>query len=293
MEKIIVTCAVTGGGDTVGKHPAIPVTPEQIARAAVDAGEAGAAVAHIHVRDPDSGEPSMALHLYEEVVERIRASGSGILINLTAGAGGRYIPDETNPGRGAPGTTLSTPRERMAHVTQLRPDLCSLDMGSMNFARFAFLNPPDHLREMADLARSAGAKPELECFEPGHIRFARRLVEEGHIEQPPHFQICLGIPWTAPANLETVIYMRNQLPVGATWSGFGIGASEFPMVAGAALLGGHVRVGLEDNLYLERGVQAPDNAALVEKAVRILRELGFDSASPADTRGILSVGGGR
>lgn len=293
MSKVIVTCAVTGGGDTLDKHPAIPVTPEQIARAAVDAGEAGASIAHIHVRNPQTGRPSMEPALYEEVVARIRASGSGILINLTAGAGGRYIPDEEDPSKGAPGTNLSTPAVRMAHVTQLQPELCSLDMGSMNFARFAFLNPPDHLRTMADLARAAGAKPELECFEPGHVRFAQRLVAEGHIEAPAHFQLCLGIPWTAPATLETMAYMRNQLPDGATWSGFGIGASEFAMVAGAALLGGHVRVGLEDNLYLERGVQAPDNASLVAKAVRILRELGFDSASPDEARDLLNIGARR
>jgi uncharacterized protein (DUF849 family) len=290
-EKVFVTCAVTGGGDTVGKHPAIPVTPEQIATAAIEAGEAGAAIAHIHVRDPATGKPSRDIRYYREVVERIRASNSRIVINLTCGAGGRYVPDPADPRRGGTGTTLAAPEDRVAHVVELKPEICSLDCATMNMGEFAFMNTPAHLRRMAELIRSVGTKPELEVFDVGHIRLAERLVEDGLIAAPPLFQIVLGVAWGAPATPQAMAYMSTLIPKGAHWASFGIARMQFPMVAQAVLLGGHVRVGLEDNLYIERGVFARNNAELVEKAVRIVRLLGAEVASPDEVRAALGLRG--
>lgn len=290
-EKVFITCAVTGGGDTVGKHPAIPVTPEQIATAAIEAGEAGAAIAHIHVRDPQTGKPSRDIRLYREVVERIRASNSRIVINLTCGAGGRYVPDPADPRRGAPESTVAPPLDRVAHVVELKPEICSLDCATMNMGEFVFMNTPAHLRQMAQAIRDAGTKPELEVFDVGQVQLARRLVEDGLIAPPALFQIVLGVAWGAPATPQAMAYMSTLIPPGAHWASFGISRMQFPMVAQTVLLGGHVRVGLEDNLYIERGVLAKNNAALVEKAVKIVRLLGVEVASPAEVRAELGLRG--
>jgi len=290
-EKVIVTCAVTGGGDTVGKHPAIPVTPEQIATAAIEAGEAGAAIAHIHVRHPETGAPSMELAYYREVVERIRASGSRIVINLTCGAGGRYVPSDNDPRQPAAGTTVATPDDRVSHVVELKPEVCSLDCGTMNMGDYVFMNTPAHLRRMAEQIRAVGTKPELEVFDIGHVRLARRLVDDGLIADPPLFQIVLGVAWALPATPEAMAYAAGLMPEGAHWASFGIGRMQFPMVAQAVLLGGHVRVGLEDNLYIAKGELARDNAQLVEKAVKIVRLLGAETASPDDARRELKLRG--
>ena len=289
-DKVIITCAVTGSGATVGKHPAIPVTPEEIARAAIEAGEAGAAIAHIHVRDPLTGRPSRDPALFREVVERIRASRSDIVLNLSCGAGGRYDPHPEDPLRHGPGSTMTQPAERMRHVTELKPEICSLDVGTMNMGEFAFVNIPRHLREMARLMRDAGAKPELEVFDAGHIRFAGQMVADGLVEVPPLFQIVLGVAWGAPQTPETMAFMKSLLPPGANWAAFGISRMEFPMAAQAVLLGGHVRVGLEDNLYVEKGVFG-SNAQLVEKAARLIRLLGPEVATPAEARAILGLRG--
>jgi len=287
--KTIITCAVTGGADTVGKHPAIPVTPAQIATAAIEACKAGAAIAHIHVRDPETGKPSMENQLYGEVVRRIRESGSPIIINLTTGAGARFYPSDNDPATGDRMTTLTTPARRVEHVLELKPEICSLDMGSFNFGDWVFINTPKHLSQMARAIRAAGVKPELEVFESGQIRLAAKLIADGDIAGPALFQLCLGIPWGAPATPETMLYMRDLLPAGSTWAGFGISSLQFPMVAQAVLLGGHVRVGLEDNLYLERGVFAPSNAALVERAVAVIRAIGGEVATPNEARTILGL----
>ena len=287
--RIIITCAVTGGADTVKKHPGVPVTPEQIAREVIDSRNAGAAIAHIHVRDPQTGGPSLELKHYREVVERVRDSGSDILINLTTGPGSRFVPSDENPRVGGPGTTMISPLERVRHVVELRPDVCSLDVGSMNFGETGFLNTPGHLRVMAKAIAEAGVKPELEVFDTGHVMLARRMIEDGHIARPALFQLCLGIPWGAPATTEGMVFMRNLLPPDALWSGFGISRMQFPMVAQAVILGGHVRVGLEDNLYIHHGVLAPSNAALVERAVRIVESLGERAASPPEAREILGL----
>jgi uncharacterized protein (DUF849 family) len=286
---VIVSCAITGGGDTVGKHPAIPVTPAQIAQSSIEAAGAGAAIVHIHVRDPQTGKPSLDQTLYAEVTQRIRDSGTDVIINLTTGAGARYIPSEDNPTVGAPGSTVKTPDFRTQHVEDLRPEVCSLDVGTFNFGENVFMNTPAHLRTMAATIKAAGVKPELEVFDSGQIRLARHLIDSGLIEAPPLFQICLGIAWAAPATPEAMTFMRDQLPDGAIWAAFGIGPAQFPMVAQAVLLGGNVRVGLEDNLYLEKGVYAPTNASLVEKAAKIITLLGATLASPGEARAMLGL----
>ena len=291
--KVMITCAVTGSADTPARNPAVPVTPDEIAKSAIDAAKAGAAIVHIHVRDPKTTQPSMDLALYREVVQRIRASGVDVLINLTTGPGARFIPGANDPLTPAPGSTLSLPAERVRHVLELTPDICSLDMGSMNMGNQVFVNTPAHLETMAATIRDAGVTPELEVFEAGHLMLANRLIETGHIKPPGLFQICLGISWGQPANPEAVAYMRSLLPPGAVWFAFGISLHQFPIAAQTVLLGGHVRVGLEDNLYLGKGKLAPSNAALVEKAAKIIEILGDQVATPAEARQMLGLAGAK
>ncbi|MFT5173942.1 MAG: hypothetical protein ACI8W7_002128 [Gammaproteobacteria bacterium] len=287
-QEVILTAAVTGGHANFGDHPDFPITPKQIANACVEARKAGAAVAHIHVRDPKTGEHSGDPELFREVVERVRDSGSDVLINLTTGWGARYVPSEADPAVGGPGTTLTTPQRRMLHIQNLRPDICTLDVGTLNFGEQIFVGWPTHLRIMARIAKELAVKPEIECFEPGHIMTAKMLIAEGLLEAPPMFQLCLGIPNGSPATPEIMTVMRNLLPDGANWAAFGISRWEFPMVAQAVNLGGHVRVGLEDNLYLSKGEFA-SNAQLCDKAVRIVRELGADVVEPARAAEILDL----
>ena len=272
---VVVTCAVTGAGDTVDKHPAIPVTPEQIANSAIEAADAGAAIVHLHVRDPETGKGSRDINLFKETVELVRNSGRNVLINLTAGMGGDLVVDDQNPEVPAEGTDLISAEERMAHVELLRPDIATLDCGTINFdnANYVYIQTPNMLRAMAARYAEIGVKPEMEVFDLGHLRFANQMVSEGLIKGRPMYQVCLGIPWGAGADSATMTAMVGQLPRDAFWSGFGISRTQMPMAAQAMLLGGNVRVGLEDNLYLEKGVPA-SNAQLVEKAVRIIRDLG-------------------
>jgi uncharacterized protein (DUF849 family) len=286
---VIISCALTGAADTVGKHPAIPVTPEQIATSGIEAAKAGAAIVHIHVRDPATGKPSREFAHYREVVERIRGSGVDVIINLTTGPGAAYFPGADNPAVGGPGTTLSHPEVRVRHVQELRPEICTLDIATLSMGDRTFMNTPPHLRVMGRLIREAGVLPELEVFDTGHIRLARKLIDEGALAAPPMIQLCLGIAYGAPATPEAMIMMRNMLPQPCVWAAFGISLHQFPMVAQAVILGGHVRVGLEDNLYLERGVFAPTNAALVERAVTIVTALGERPATPAKAREILGL----
>lgn len=283
-KPVVITCALTGGADSADKNPAIPATPSEIATSALDAAAAGAAVVHIHVRDPVTRKPAMELPLYREVVERIRERNADVILNLTMGAGGRFVPGADEPRLPGEGTTLVSPAERTRHVEELKPDICTLDVATMNFGEHAFMNTPAHLRAMAASAKRAGAKPEIEVFDLGHIELARRLIADGDLAEPPLFQICLGIPWGAPATPETMIAMRDRLPKNAIWSAFGISRMQMPMVALAATLGGNVRVGLEDNLYLSAGTLAPSNAALVEKAVSLLAHIEFRPATPAEAR---------
>jgi 3-dehydrocarnitine:acetyl-CoA trimethylamine transferase len=289
QRKVMISCAVTGSADSPGKNPAVPVTPAQIAASCIDAAKAGAAVVHIHVRDPKTTKPSMDGAHYREVVERIRASGTDVLINLTTGPGARFMHDPNDPTKASPDSTLRGPQERVKHVVELRPDVCSLDMGSLNMGSRVFINTPDHLQTMAIAIREAGVMPELEVFETGHLLLAKKFIEAGYVKGPGMFQICLGISWGQPATPEAMSYMRNLLPAGSPWFAFGISLHQFPMVAQTVLLGGHVRVGLEDNLYLEKGKLAPSNAALVEKAGKIIEILGDQVATPAEARQILSL----
>ena len=237
------------------------------------------------MRDPDTGKGARDPALFREVVERIRDSNTDVIINLTAGMGGDWVPSEADPATGGPGTDMAGPEERLAHVIEQRPDICSLDCGTMNFGdgNDTYISPPAYLRTMAGIVKDIGVKPELEVFELGHLRFARQMIDEGLIEAPPLFQICLGIPWGAGADTETMLAMRNALPAGANWAGFGISRTEMPMVAQAVLLGGNVRVGLEDNLFLDRGVLA-SNGDLVERAVQIVKLLGARVLGPAEAR---------
>ena len=288
-QKTVITCALTGSFDTPRKNPAVPVSPEAIARSALEAAAAGAAVVHIHVRDPETGAPSMELAHYRAVVEGVREKNPDVILNLTTGAGGRFVPGDPDPAVAGPGTTFVGPEVRTRHVEALRPEICTLDIATMNFGEHLFLNTPAHLRAMAARIREAGAKPEIEVFDLGQIELARHLLAEGHLARPPLFQLCLGIPWGAPATAEALVAMRARLPEDAVWSAFGIGASEFPMLAMAAGMGGNVRVGLEDNLYLARGTLAPSNAALVEKAVSLLAHIDREPATPAEARVIFGL----
>ncbi len=289
QRKVMISCAVTGSADTPGRNPAVPVTPAQIAQSALDAAKAGAAIVHIHVRNPETTRPSMNPAHYREVVERIRSSGSDVLINLTTGPGARFMHDDKDPSKPSPDSTLKSPEDRVRHVVELRPDICSLDMGSLNMGDRVFINTPKHLQAMAIAIKDAGVMPELEVFETGHLLLAKRFIENGYVKPPGMFQICLGISWGQPATTEAMTYMRNLLPPSSPWFAFGISLHQFPMVAQTVLLGGHPRVGLEDNLYLEKGKLAPSNAALVERAAKIVEILGDHVATPADARDILGL----
>ena len=293
QRKVMISCAVTGSADTPGRNPAVPVTPEQIAKSSIDAAKAGAAIVHIHVRNPKTTKPSMDGALYREVVERIRDNGTDVLINLTTGPGARFMHDETDASKPSADSTLRSPEDRVSHVLELKPDICSLDMGSMNMGERVFINTPKHLQAMALAIKDAGVTPELEVFETGHLLLAKKFLENGYVKGPGMFQICLGIAWGQPATPEAMTYMRSLLPPDATWFAFGISLWQFPMVAQAVLLGGHPRVGLEDNIYLEKGKLAPSNAALVEKAAKIIEVLGDQVATPADARQMLGLGSNR
>jgi uncharacterized protein (DUF849 family) len=280
---------VTGNITKPEQHPDLPITPEQIAGAAIDAAKAGAAIAHIHVRDPETGAPSMELEHYREAVERIRASETDLIINLTTGPGGRFMPSDDDPRVAAPGSTLVRPERRIEHVIALKPEICSLDLNTMWFGNAVVINTPKNVTIMAGAIREAGVKPELEVFDSGDIQLAHQLLESGVLPRPPLFQVVLGIRNGFPATPETLLYARSLLPADADWAAMGTGRMEFPIVAQACLLGGHVRVGLEDNLYLSKGVLAPSNAALVERAVTIVELLGRSVASPAEARAILGL----
>ncbi|MFD9887083.1 3-keto-5-aminohexanoate cleavage protein [Streptomyces alboflavus] len=287
-DNVIITCALTGAGDTVRKSPHVPVTPEQIARDAVRAAEAGAAVVHIHVRDPETGVPSRDPRLYREVVERVKETGTDVVINLTAGMGGDLVVDPEQPLKGLgelPGTDLVGGLDRLPHVEDLLPDICTLDCGSLNFGDGSnlYVSTPDMLRQGARRIQELGVRPELEIFDTGQLWFAKQLLAEGLLDDPTVFQLCMGIPWGAPADPGVLQSMVNMLPEGAQWASFAIGRMQMPWVAQSILLGGQVRVGLEDNLYLGKGNKV-SNAQLVERAVQITENLGSRVATPDEAR---------
>lgn len=288
-QKVIITCAITGNLTRPEQSPHLPITPQQIADSALEAAEAGAAIAHIHVRDPETGHPSMSIDLYRDVMDRIRAKNPKLIINLTTGPGGRFVPSEEDPKIAGPGTTLMAPARRVEHVEILRPEICTLDLNTMNSGGQVVINTPTNVRKMANRIRAAGVMPELELFDSGDCHLARDLIAEGVLQGPGLFSLVLGVKYGFDASSETMLYGRSLLPPGAIWTGFGIGRSEFPMVAQAYLFGGHVRVGMEDNLYLSKGVLARSNAELVTHAAAILKSLGAAIASPAEARAMLGL----
>lgn len=287
QNDIFITCAVTGSGDTVSRHPGVPVTPAQIAEASIEAAKAGAAIAHIHVRDPATGAPSRDPALYREVVERIRASDTDVIINLTAGMGGDVVfgPGETPLPLDPQGTDMVGPLERLIHIEELLPEICTLDCGTMNFSAgdYVMTNVPTHLRTMAKRVQELGVRPELEVFDFGHLVFVKDLVKEGLLDDPLMIQLCMGIPYGAPDDPMTVMALVNQLPPKAIFSAFSIGPRQLPFVAMAVLAGGNVRVGLEDNLYLSRGVQA-SNGDLVARARAIVEAMNIRVMGPDEVR---------
>jgi uncharacterized protein (DUF849 family) len=282
--EVFVTCAVTGSGDSVSKSSYVPVTPEQIAAAALEAHSAGAAIVHLHVRDPASGKASRDPALFREVYERIRSVNTEVIVNLTGGMGGDLLfgPDDA-PLDFAAGTDFLGPQQRVTHILELLPEIGTLDCGSLNFDDSLYGTTPRFLRQMARAYEASGVRPEIEVFELGHIELAKQLIAEGLIKKAALFQLCLGIKYGAPATPAAMQAMRDALPEGVYWSAFGVGRAQMPMVAQAVLLGGNVRVGLEDNLYLEKGVLAT-NGKLVERACRIVELLGARVLSAAETR---------
>lgn len=288
--KVIVTCALTGAGDTTDRSEHVPVTPEEIAKDAIEAARAGASVVHIHVRDVETGQGSRDVALYREVVRLVRDSDVDPVINLTAGMGGDLFLDPGEPTKQLPGTDLVSGLERLAHVEELRPEICTIDCGSLNFGEGSqvYISTPDMLREGAARIKELGVKPEMEIFDTGNLWFANIMVEEGLIAPPPLYQLCMGIPYGAPVNAGLLQAMVNMLPQDAQWTSFAIGRDQLPWVAQSVLLGGHVRVGLEDNLYLSKGVKAT-NTQLTERAIQIVNDLGSSVATPDEAREILQL----
>jgi len=285
--EVFITCAVTGAGSTVGRSDKVPVTPAQIADAAIEAAQAGAAVAHIHVRDPATGKGARDPRLYREVVDRLRSSGTDIVINLTAGMGGDLtlgsVEQPLLPA--AAGTDMAGASERLAHVAELLPEICTLDCGTMNFGEgdYVMTNTPAMLKAMAGRIRELGVRPEIEIFDSGHLVLAKWLAEEGLIDDPVLVQLCMGIPWGAPDDIATLMALVGNLPAGWIFSAFSIGRNQLPYAALAMLAGGNVRVGLEDNLWLGKG-QLATNGALVDRAVAIAMGMGVRVLGPAEVR---------
>ncbi|PST22216.1 3-keto-5-aminohexanoate cleavage protein [Mesorhizobium plurifarium] len=285
--EVFITCAVTGAGDTVSKSSHVPVTPKQIAESAVEAAKAGAAVVHCHVRDPETGAPARRLDLYREVTDRIRSADIDVVLNLTAGMGGDLVfgsvesPFPVNE----KGTDMAGATERVAHVAECLPEICTLDCGTMNFSLgdYVMTNTPSMLREMARQMTALGVRPEIEAFDTGHLWFAKQLAEEGLIEDPVLIQLCMGIPWGAPDDLNTFMAMVNNVPSNWTFSAFSIGRNAMAYPAAAILAGGNVRVGLEDNLYVGKG-QLATNAQLVEKAASVVEGMGAKIIGPEEVR---------
>ena len=287
-KKTILTVAVTGNLTTVQQNPALPCTPEQIANAALELAKIGASVAHIHVRHPD-GRPSMELAHYREVVERIRDKNSDLIINLTTGPGGRFVPGNDDPRVAGPGSTLIHPLKRVEHIVALKPDIATLDLNTMWSGSAAVINPPENVTIMAKAIQEAGSKPELEVFDSGDIQLAHVLLEQGILKRPPLFQIVMGVRYGFVSTPQTLIYAHSLLPHDAMWAAFAIGRWEFPMLATTWFLGGHVRVGMEDNVYISKGTLTPSNAALCEKAVRILDDMGAELATAKEARAMLGL----
>lgn len=289
QSRVIITCAVTGNQTTPEMTPHLPITPEEIAEACLGAAEAGAASVHIHVRDPKTGRPSMEIDYYRDVIDRIRARNKELIINLTTGPGGRFVPDVNDPKLAGPGTTLMRPEDRVAHIALLKPDIATLDLNTMNSGKQVVINTPDNVRRMAAVINNAGVKPEIELFDSGDIALCRDLVGDGTLKCPLLCSVVMGVKYGFQPSPETVLYARSLLPPGTAWTAFGTGRMAFPMVAQSYLAGGHVRVGLEDAVYLEKDVLAQSNAAMVTKARGIVESLGGRIATARQAREMLSL----
>ena len=289
--EVFITCAVTGSGSTQDRSPHVPRSPKQIADAAIDAAKAGAAIVHCHVRDPETGKPRRDVELYREVTDRIRDAEVDVVLNLTAGMGGDLVLGGTeSPLPTAAGTDMAGASERVAHVAECLPEICTLDCGTMNFAEAGYImvNTPGMLRAMGAMMTELGVKPEIEAFDTGHLWFARQLVEEGVLAEDALVQLCMGVPWGAPDDLNTFMAMVNNVPSGWTWSAFSLGRHQMAYAAAAVLAGGNVRVGLEDNLWLGKGHLAT-NAQLVERAVTIVETMGARILGPDEVRARLNL----
>lgn len=286
MDKLIITTAIIGGITTREKTPHPPMTPQEIAESAIESYHAGSSVCHIHVRDPQTHAPSMKFELYKEVYDRIRDK-CDMVINLSTGSGGRLLYDPK--GNTWNTSELKSPEERVEHVLKLKPDLCSLDVGTLNFGPRAFINLVSVVEKMAQMIKEAGVKPELEVFDIGHIRIAKHLIQQGFVAKPPLFQLCLGIPWGIEATTENMVYMRNNLPSGSMWYAFGIGPQHFQMAATSMINGGHARIGFEDNLYIKKNVLATSNAQMVRKVAEIANLMDREVATAKEARQILGV----
>lgn len=289
LNKVIITCAVTGNLTQPGQTPHLPITPAQVAESALGAAEAGAAVVHIHVRHPDTGAPSMEIAHYREAIERIRARNATLILNLTTGPGGRFVPSEDEPRIAGPGTTLVRPEARVEHIEQLRPEICTLDLNTMNSGKEVVINTPRNVRKMAAVIAAAGVKPEIELFDSGDIELMKDMLADGSLQGPILCSLVMGVRYGFQPSAETVIYARNLLPPDSQFTAIGIGRWMFPAVAQSYLAGGHVRVGLEDGIYLSKGALAPSNAALVQKARRIVEDLGGEVASTEEARDMLGL----
>jgi len=288
-DAVFITCAVTGSGDSAGKSPHVPVTPAQIAASALEAHHAGAAIVHLHVRDPKTGKASRDPALFRELFERIREQNTEVILNMTGGMGGDLLfGTHERPLEFAAGTDFVGPIERIAHILTLRPELGTIDCGSLNFDELLYGTTPSFLRQMLRAYKENGVRPEIEVFELGHIELAKELMKEGLLDSRALFQLCLGVRFGAPATTDAMFAMRQALPSGVLWSAFGVGRMQMPMVAQTILLGGNPRVGLEDNLYLDKGVFAT-NGQLVERAVRIVESIGSRVLTAAETRDRLAL----
>jgi uncharacterized protein (DUF849 family) len=288
-EKAIITCAVTGNLTTLSQTPYLPVTPEEIAEACLGAAEAGAAIAHIHVREPSTGAPSMKVEYYEEVVARIRAKNKDLIVNLTTGPGGRFAPSEEDPKIAGPGTTLLPPEQRVTHIAKIKPDISSLDLNTMNSGPQVVINTPGNVRRMAKVIAEAGVKPEIELFDSGDIALMHDLLRDGTLKGPLLVSFVLGVKYGFQPSPETILYARNLLPADTEFTAIGIGRAAFQAVALSYLAGGHVRVGIEDAVFIEKGVLAKTNAEMVEKARRIVQDLGGEIASASEARAIIGL----
>lgn len=288
QRKTILTVAVTGNLTTIEQHPGLPCTPAQIANACLESAKAGAAIAHVHVRHPD-GRPSMEIAHYREVIERIRDRNNDLIINLTTGPGGRFVPGKDEPRVAGPGTSIFHPLKRVEHIVELKPDIATLDLNTMWSGSAAVINTPENVTIMANEIQKAGARAELEVFDSGDIQLAHALLANGTLKRPPLFKIVMGVRYGFVSTPQTLVYAHSLLPPDAQWAAFAIGRWEFPMLSLAWFLGGHVRVGLEDNIYISKGQLAPSNAALCEKAARILDDLGAELATAKEARAILGL----